>query len=188
MGYHQMGSVRELFPITRTREASRAMVGAVGLRLWANIRQNTPIAHAEDNLGGLSAGEMGALRGGRKPGTLRKSILLSPILEAFGGLEITAFTDDEVAIFVEEDTRPHRIEPRNASVLAWMGAGGMQFAAGVNHPGTKGQHMFAIGVLLTEAEMDVIGAPILDAWESGAAFGAITEGIAMAPELDAVAA
>lgn len=43
------------------------------------------------------------------------------------------------ASFVEEGTRPHPIERRKASALAWQGPDGMVFAKRVNHPGTKPQ-------------------------------------------------
>jgi hypothetical protein len=44
------------------------------------------------------------------------------------------------ALFVEEKTKPHRIEARNGKVLRFRFHGGIQFRRFVNHPGTKGAH------------------------------------------------
>ena len=44
--------------------------------------------------------------------------------------------DTKYAAFVENGTPPHRIEPRNASVLRFVSNGQVMFARGVNHPGT----------------------------------------------------
>ena len=40
------------------------------------------------------------------------------------------------AVYVENGTVPHRIEPRNASALRFVSNGQVRFSAGVNHPGT----------------------------------------------------
>lgn len=40
--------------------------------------------------------------------------------------------------FLEDGTKPHRIEAKNAKALRWEGEGGVvHFARAVNHPGTK---------------------------------------------------
>lgn len=43
------------------------------------------------------------------------------------------------ALWVEEDTKPHRIEAKGRA-LRFVQAGAIRFAHGVNHPGTKGKH------------------------------------------------
>jgi hypothetical protein len=44
------------------------------------------------------------------------------------------------ALFVEVDTKPHRIEARRAKTLRFVTGGGVRFARSVQHPGTKGTH------------------------------------------------
>jgi hypothetical protein len=44
-------------------------------------------------------------------------------------------TNVDYAMIIHDGSRPHVILPRNASVLAWRGNGGMVFAKRVNHPG-----------------------------------------------------
>lgn len=55
------------------------------------------------------------------------------------GYRITAGAD--YAVFVEWDTRPHVIRPRNRQALHWAGA--PHPVAVVRHPGTTGQHVMA---------------------------------------------
>jgi dihydroorotase-like cyclic amidohydrolase len=44
------------------------------------------------------------------------------------------------ALFVEEDTKAHRIEAKRARALRFVQAGQVRFARSVWHPGTKGKH------------------------------------------------
>ena len=53
----------------------------------------------------------------------------------FGAPVVRIGTDVEYALFIHNGTRPHRIVPRNARVLAWQGPTGVVFARSVNHPG-----------------------------------------------------
>lgn len=73
-------------------------------------------------------------------------------------VRVKVWTNDEIYGYVNYGTRPHRIEPRRAKVLAFpssstpkttpnvigSGAGGSSgptvFSAGVNHPGTKARN------------------------------------------------
>jgi hypothetical protein len=70
-------------------------------------------------------------------------------------IEILVDTDDEIYRYVNEGTRPHRIEPKPGNVLAFpsvfrpksqpgrqtsgagFSGGPTRFSMGVNHPGTK---------------------------------------------------
>lgn len=78
-------------------------------------------------------------------------------VSAFGPVEDTGRRVD-YGPYVEYGTRPHSIDPVNASVLAFQGPDGPVFARHVDHPGTKahpfmepaGEHvrpLFAAGVL-----------------------------------------
>jgi hypothetical protein len=53
-----------------------------------------------------------------------------------------AWTDVDYAPFVEYDTRPHEIRARPGGALRFPVGGMTVFAARVQHPGTKGHHMF----------------------------------------------
>lgn len=56
------------------------------------------------------------------------------------GMSATVSVGAEYGADVEYGTRPHIIRPRNASVLAFPGAGGETvFAKEVRHPGTRAQ-------------------------------------------------
>lgn len=47
------------------------------------------------------------------------------------------------ALWVEEDTKPHRIEVKKRRALRFVAAGEIRFRRAVNHPGTKGTHFMA---------------------------------------------
>jgi hypothetical protein len=130
-------------------------------RLVANTKRNTPIDTNPYRY-----------RPGRPRGHLRASIEDGPVLPvqtpAGRGYRGTARTFDDVAPHVEWDTRPHRIEPREpGGTLHWRDreTGDHRFAKGVDHPGTSGQHMFAIGAAITEAEVEAIARPALRDFE-----------------------
>ena len=65
-------------------------------------------------------------------------------------------TDVDYAPYVEYDTRPHEIRPRRASALRFRARDGtIVYTQLVHHPGTKGQHMLAIGEHMTDVQEDV---------------------------------
>ena len=83
--------------------------------------------------------------------TQRKVVGLTPFktgaLRASIGVQIgpnsgAVRTSLAYALPVEEGTRAHVIRPRHGKALAWLHGGRKQFARIVNHPGTKGRHMF----------------------------------------------
>lgn len=54
------------------------------------------------------------------------------------GAEVHVWTDNEYVRGYEFGTRPHRITPRSARVLAFAVGGAQVFTARVQHPGTRG--------------------------------------------------
>lgn len=87
----------------------------------------------------------------RKTGHLGRSIVPGPVSDTHATVEART----PYAAAVEFGSKPHVIEPKRASVLAWpgspknrrlsgrarsgVGKGDMVFAMKVNHPGTKAQ-------------------------------------------------
>ena len=165
MGYRASGRLQDMISVEATEKAVKA-IAQDGLAFAEDaIRDGTPVY-------------VGWPRPGRDPGHLRRSIhrtrfvrRVTPFaIEWRAGVE----TDDPVGPHVEYDTRPHEIRPRvdrapasvletgkprgtvqdGRAALAWHNAmGALSFARVVQHPGTKGQHMFARGAVKTERSM-----------------------------------
>ena len=76
---------------------------------------------------------------GRKGPHLRQTIVRFQRSTWATGIKATA----RHAKFVEDDTRPHRIEARRAKALRFVWRGQLTFRRGVNHPGTTGTHFMA---------------------------------------------
>jgi len=68
----------------------------------------------------------------------------------------------DYADFVEEGTRPHTIFPLTAKVLRFRIGGRFVFARSVNHPGTRGAHMFRDGGAAMEAYADQLLSQAMD--------------------------
>jgi hypothetical protein len=90
--------------------------------------------------------------------------------------EVVSF--DPVARLVEFDTPPHTIRARDGGKLhfqsrdGWTDTDGVFHPPGtwvtieeVHHPGTKGQHMFSLGALDTEAQIDDYAREPLGRWK-----------------------
>lgn len=80
-------------------------------------------------------------------------------------------TEVDYAPFVEEDTLPHVIEPRvPGGTLRFIdqATGQPVFAKKVQHPGTTGHHMFAIGAAMAEHEFEAAAERGLAAFERAA--------------------
>jgi hypothetical protein len=114
------------------------------------------------------------LRVARKTGHTARTIRPGSLTEAFAIVEAAG-----AAVFLEYDTKPHVIEPRNAKMLSWTtgkrlsgrarsgkGAGQRIFAKRVHHPGTKAQPFLLPGAV--EAVKQVGIAPIVKAWNDAA--------------------
>lgn len=143
-----------------------------GQALVDRVQENTPIGKEQQPLRGQAAPPV--------PGTLRDSIQQRPVRRIEGGFESGAFTDVLYAPYVEEGTglfgprhAKYKIEPKTPDgVLAFFARarspegkpildthynpaeGGVVFAKYVMHPGSPGQHMFAIGATFVEAEFE----------------------------------
>lgn len=106
-------------------------------------------------------------RPGRPRGAARDSVERSRVVKRAGAWRGSVFTEDEVFPFIEWDTPPHTIRPKDPDGwLSWRDrrTGERIFAKEVRHPGTKGQHSFAIGAAKTEAELERIAQPALAAF------------------------
>ena len=121
---------------------ARAIADAAGDRLVLNTQRNTPIDRSPHRD-----------KPKRPRGTLRKSIERTGVERTGLAYRVRALTRDPIAPYVEFDTKPHIIRPRKpGGSLRWRSARGVHFAGAVRHPGTKGQHMFALGALKTKRE------------------------------------
>jgi hypothetical protein len=137
--------------------ACRRIADAFADRLVENTRRNTPVDTSPFRD-----------KPGRPRGTARASVQRTGVeLRGRDRYEIRAFSDDPVFPFIEWTTKPHWIRPRQergpGARLRFPNpkTGDPIFARAVHHPGTQGQHSFAIGALLTEAELGEIAAPIM---------------------------
>ena len=66
-------------------------------------------------------------------------------------------TQVDYAPHVEWNTRPHIITPRKAKALRFVAKDGtVVFTQKVNHPGTKGAHMLAIGAHVVDMGFEVL--------------------------------
>jgi hypothetical protein len=118
------------FPAIVADELDRAMHAAV-LVGEAEIVQRTPV----------------------DTGRLRSSIS-SGVQRTPEGPEGIVFVQQVAyAVPVEEGTRPHVIVPRTKRVLRFTSGNRVVFARQVNHPGTKGRHMFREGAAAAEPEI-----------------------------------
>lgn len=165
MGYRQEGSLAELYPEDFVVETGRKMTEAVGTRFRDRVAQKTPVARLPQAYNG-NFGDWIEDRGGRTPRTLRDSWYAEPVQPTPAGHEVEVGTDDQIASFVEWDTRPHRItagmriDPRTGKLRQ----GALRIPLGPNfvflkevwHPGTQGVHMMRD----TQAELETLWAEI----------------------------
>jgi len=171
MPYKQTGSFNAMFNPAVAERAGFAITRAVGRRFWALVRERTPIAKIPE---GWSESEWVQLRGGRKLGTLRDSIYLTPAVIAFGGFEIAVATDDPVGKWIEHGTVSHFVKPVSAQALVFAMPGGELWGSkGHEVSGITGVHMFQVGALATEAEFASIAEPILAAMLRGDQLAAV---------------
>lgn len=76
-------------------------------------------------------------------GELRESVLPSPVVQVGDAYRGNVSSELEYAPWVEYGTAPHEILPRNGQALSFNGIA----RARVEHPGTRGAHMFRRGGL-----------------------------------------
>lgn len=72
---------------------------------------------------------------------LRDTIKLDKAMIATDSARVS--TDSPIMIFVENDTRPHEIRAVNAQALRFQSGGRTIFAKSVQHPGTRGKHLWS---------------------------------------------
>lgn len=97
-------------------------------------RKQVPLGH----IGGGEGASFAGKGRGKQRANLRYSIVKRVIRRPDGAPAVLVGTDNPIAMFVHEGTRPHIIRPRNAKVLRyWLGSGAVVFAMKVNHPGTR---------------------------------------------------
>lgn len=153
--------------------AARRIADAGVDRLERNVRRRTPIdTNPFRN------------RPERPRGALKRSVhRLEGLRRVVSGGRPSYSQDvvsyDPVADYVEFDTPPHVIRPRIAggylhfqSRDGFTGRDGVYYPPGtwvtvaeVHHPGTKGQHMFSLGALDTEAELPDFARGPLAQWK-----------------------
>lgn len=188
MGYTG-GKVADM--VDRVREGAklggRKMADAGGEATVRHTKMNTPIGEPQPG-STRSADPFIHLR----DEIFKKEVTYAPSGEGMAW-ESGAFTEVYYAPFVEEGTglwgpehQKYKIEPKTpGGVLAFFARmttpegspllsgnpnanlvhGQMVFARYVMHPGSPGQHMFAIGVQMAEMELPAVGAEGLRVWK-----------------------
>ncbi len=97
-------------------------------------------------------------------GELYNSIYAVPARRGPDGYTSGAATDKDYAPFVEWDTVPHVIEPRDVRALHFNSRQGEVFAARVRHPGTQGVHFMSGAANRVQARINHIGEEELARW------------------------
>lgn len=188
MGWESKGSLGGL--ARRAKEAVdpalRQIADDGGTLMTQRVRENTPVGKNMKPLKGQRRSP---------PGTLKESIQQKQVVkiqDSHGkGWESGAYTDVIYGPYVEEGTglwgprhAKYRIEPKDPNgVLAFFARarspegkphldsnydvveGQLVFTKYVMHPGSPGQHMFAIGAAAAEAEFERVAAQGLQEWE-----------------------
>lgn len=144
MGYDG-GELRHLFEPELAQGAVHDMAAAGGDFLLERVIANTPTSYHGIALEHQGFGHERA----RTPGTLKRSWRRRPgvrreMRRGTVAMVSEVYTDDPVAPFVENDTRPHIIRPKKPGgrlrFRLWP-TGELVYATMVRHPGTTGQHM-----------------------------------------------
>jgi hypothetical protein len=88
-----------------------------------------------------------------RTGALRRSIVGRVVRRDQQGTSGVVEATAPHAVFVEDDTRPHEIRPRNARMLRWEQGGEVRFARVVQHPGTRGKPFMGPAAIKAEAAL-----------------------------------
>jgi hypothetical protein len=164
-------SFEDLFADEYVETASRRIVDRVGTRIRDRAAMKTPVARLPRAYRG-DFEEWIQDRGGRTPRTLRDSWEKSDVDRLPGGrVRVEIFNPDPVAIFVEENTRPHviRAKMRIDVETGRIRRGALRFPQGntfiyrqeVHHPGTQGVHMLRDALAWAEASWPEEGRRVL---------------------------
>lgn len=165
MGYSSDRDLVDLVHEERLlHEVPRRIVDEVGDRARAGAARRTPVARLPAAYRGDFASWIEDRA--RLPRTLRDAWRRGEVEELSGILWVEIENPDDVAIFVEEDTRPHLIRAKHTRIVrrkdgtSYVAPGYLRFPAGptfryakeVWHPGTQGLHMLRD----TMAEVEVL--------------------------------
>jgi hypothetical protein len=156
-----------------TRRAGYRIADAGVDRLERNVKRRTPIdtnpyRHRPERP-----------RGSLRADVHREGPVVLIVRAGRERYEGEVLTYDPIARYVENDTPPHRIHARRPggrllfqSRYGFTGRDGRSYPPGtwvsveeVNHPGTKGQHMFSLGAWATEREYASYAAEPLQRWK-----------------------
>lgn len=159
------GRLAPFFDTGRLDRTCRRMADHGGERMTALVKANTPIGHQPFSENYI-------------PGHLRASIeqKITVVYADRGRIvyESGCETNVDYAIFVEDGTglwgprrAKYEIKPKRPG--GWLRfrdqkTGDVIFAKRVMHPGSPGQHMFAIGAVLTEHEANTFLESIAREW------------------------
>jgi hypothetical protein len=166
VGYHG-GTLAPLFEPELAQKAVADMADDGGDWLLDRIVEFTPTSHHAHWAGMLG---FGAERE-RAPGTLKRSWYREPGVwrvrrGAYNGYEAKVATNDPIAPYVEDDTRPHIIRAKPGKSLrfrAWP-TGEVVYARFVRHPGTTGRHMVLSAEAAAKVSFALICEPRLQRW------------------------
>lgn len=167
---YEGGRLEPLFTPELAEAACHDMAADGGVFLHRRVAELSPV-HEEFGGGGGRWAAVNRERG-RAPGTLKRSWYLDPLgvrrrATPFGATySARVATDDPVAPYVEDDTRPHIIRPKNAKMLRFRlwPSGIPVYARFVRHPGTTGQHMMLRAQQQARAEFRGITGGRLRRW------------------------
>lgn len=169
MPTHFRGSIGDLFDEAPMRRAQRRIVERTAGWTRDRAAHLTPVAEVPE---GVRRSDFIEGRGGRLPGTAKKSWRVGEIVVDLDGDHVTmdVYSIDPLIELIEFPTQPHIIVPKNADgILAFPVKGRTVFARLVHHPGTRGA--FMLTTALREADDVVMGRIIreeLAAWARGA--------------------
>lgn len=169
MSYRADGAIADLFRAGPIEAASRRIVERVGGDLNRRVTLHTPVASPVNP---EAAAQWLSMRNFRYPGELKRSWKVGEVVLVNGArrMQIDVWTEDPIAPYVEWDTRPHLIVPRDPTgVLAFFDKiGNLVFARRVNHPGTRGAHMMATALAEVALSWQDIGGEEVQRWSQEA--------------------
>ena len=97
----------------------------------------------------------------RRTGLLRGSIIGQELIGADSVIGIVG-TSIDYALPVELGSRPHVIEAKDGGYLEFNVGGRTIYRKRVNHPGSKGAHMFSIGFTQAQPQVNALFAQARD--------------------------
>jgi hypothetical protein len=164
------GKLHYLFEPELAQGAVVDMADAGGDWLLRKVIENTPVSYH-----GIAFQIQGHTPA-RTPGTLKRSWRRRPGVQRTAargavGMRAEVYTEDPIAPFVENDTRPHIIRPKHPGgklrFRTWP-TGEIVFANVVRHPGTTGAHMVLTAVNAAHVEFEHIVDGPLHEWARAA--------------------